>query len=116
MRGDHDNVLALTDFTGHCERHRLPWHISHDPSRHDPDSRYELHLHAGPAHGIYTGRTATHAATRAMTVIYDHLTDDTDPDTYPRTRTAFEKGLLDGRHLPGPGSRRPRTSDSSNDN
>lgn len=66
MPSDHDNRLALGQFIDRCERLRLSWYLSHDPTLHTPEYRYELRLHDSAARGIYRGRTATHAATKAI--------------------------------------------------
>lgn len=66
MPSDHDNRLALGQFIDRCERLRLAWVAAHGPFRHTPELRYEVRLLDSEARGTYRGRTATHAATKAM--------------------------------------------------
>lgn len=77
---DLDNRLALDQFTTRCEHAGIDWFLAHDGHKVTPEFRYELRVHEGPARGIYRGRTATHAATKAMAVLDEHrLGWDVDP-------------------------------------
>lgn len=61
-----DNRLALGQVVDRLERAGVSWALFHDPSTVHPEFRYEFRVQVGPAHGIYRGRTATHAATGAQ--------------------------------------------------
>jgi hypothetical protein len=78
---DLDNRLALGQLVQRCEHARVGWMLNHDPSKVTPEYRYELRIFDGPARDIYHGRTATHAATRAMVALDTHRVGwDVDPD------------------------------------
>lgn len=67
-----DNRLALADLVARAERVRLPWMLSHDVDKVTPEFRYELRIFDGPARAIYHGRTASHAASKAIAKLDEH--------------------------------------------
>lgn len=69
---DVDNTLALGHLIDRCDRAGIGWMLYHDLEKVTPEYRYELRIFSGPARAIYRGRTATHAATKAMAALDEH--------------------------------------------
>lgn len=78
MSPDVDNRLALGQLIERCERVGIEWMLSHDRKKVTPEFRYELRIFEGPARAIYHGRTATHAASKAMAALDEHRIGWTD--------------------------------------
>jgi hypothetical protein len=72
MDGLDDNRLALSQMIVRCERVGIGWMLVHDVKKVTPEFRYELRIFDGPARAIYHGRTASHAATKAMAQLDEH--------------------------------------------
>jgi hypothetical protein len=69
---DLDNRLALDHLIDRCDRTGTAWMLASDYGKATPEYRYELRIFDGPARDIYRGRTATHAATKAMAALDEH--------------------------------------------